>query len=318
MAKFVKISVVGGPALQTPYSEDMEAKVQEMMAYLRNNISKVLPEKPDLILLHEAVDRFPSFNPEQRNAYYRYRGDRIRDMYREIAKENHCYIAYSAIRYLPDEKELPFRNSTQIIGRDGEIVGIYDKNHIVPSEMDTYEVAYGTEAPVFELDFGRVACAICFDINYRELMERYAVQKPDLILYSGMFHGGLLQQQWAYCCRSYFAGAVCDLFGEEVRMLNPLGEVLGHSSKFHTHVTCKINLDYALIHKDQQIYKFNAAKKKYGELLQIKGVTELDNLLIAYEGSDRTIKDVMREFEIISLDDYLNNCRAHRAEHVQP
>ena len=49
-----------------------------------------------------------------------------------MAKENNCYIAYSAHRYVPEDKELPYRNSTQLINRKGEIEGIYDKNHLVP------------------------------------------------------------------------------------------------------------------------------------------------------------------------------------------
>ena len=45
-------------------------------------------EDADLIVLPEACDRFPALTMEQRKAYYRHRGDRIRDFYRKIAKEN--------------------------------------------------------------------------------------------------------------------------------------------------------------------------------------------------------------------------------------
>ena len=125
MANFVKISLLSQPSLShSPFSEDLEAKVQEMMAYLQKNLEQVLPDQPDLIVVPEACDRFPSFTMEQRKRYYQHRGDRIRDFYRQVARKNHCYIAYSACRWLPEETTLPYRNSTQIIGRDGEIVGI--------------------------------------------------------------------------------------------------------------------------------------------------------------------------------------------------
>lgn len=314
MANFVKISLLSQPSLShSPFSEDLEAKVQEMMAYLQKNLEQVLPDQPDLIVVPEACDRYPSFTMEQRKRYYQYRGDRIRDFYRQVARENHCYIAYSACRWLPEETTLPYRNSTQIIGRDGEIVGIYDKNHLVPSELDDGEIAYGTEAPVFQLDFGRVGCAICFDLNFDELMRRYAEQKPDLLIFSSMYHGGLSQEYWAYSCRSYFAGAICN---DQSRILNPFGETVASTTNYYNFITGKVNLDYALVHIDYNDPKYRAAKEKYGDRLIIHDPGHIGAVMLTYEGTDRTVKDIIQEFDIMLLDDYFNGCRAHRAEHT--
>lgn len=312
MANYVKISVLShffSHGLKNTYSEDLESSVQEMISYLRSSVERVLPDKPDLIVVPEACDRFHYFTMEQRKNYYRYRGDRIRDFYRQIARENNCYIAYSAARYLPEEKELPFRNSTQIIGRDGEIVGIYDKNHLVPAELENGEIAYGTEAPVFELDFGRVACAICFDLNYMELMERYAEQKPDLIIFSSMYHGGFVQREWAYNCGAYFAGAIC---GHPSSVLNPFGEVIASTTNYTDFVTGKINLDYAVVHWDNHWFKIEAAKRKYGDKLIVHDPGHIGAILLTYEETDRTVKDVMREFGICTMNEYFTYCRAHR------
>jgi hypothetical protein len=314
MANFVKISLLSQPSLShSPFSEDLEAKVQEMMAYLQKNLEQVLPDQPDLIVVPEACDRFPSFTMEQRKRYYQHRGDRIRDFYRQVARKNHCYIAYSACRWLPEETTLPYRNSTQIIGRDGEIVGIYDKNHLVPAELDNGEIAYGTEAPVFQLDFGRVGCAICFDLNFDELMRRYAEQKPDLLIFSSMYHGGLSQEYWAYSCRSYFAGAICN---DQSRILNPFGETVASTTNYYNFITGKVNLDYALVHIDRNGPKYRAAKEKYGDRLIIHDPGHIGAVMLTYEGTDRTVKDIIREFDIMLLDDYFNNCRAHRVEHT--
>ena len=314
MANFVKISLLSQPSLShSPFSEDLEAKVQEMMAYLQKNLEQVLPDQPDLIVVPEACDRFPSFTMEQRKRCYQHRGDRIRDFYRQVARKNHCYIAYSACRWLPEETTLPYRNSTQIIGRDGEIVGIYDKNHLVPAELDNGEIAYGTEAPVFQLDFGRVGCAICFDLNFDELMRRYAEQKPDLLIFSSMYHGGLSQEYWAYSCRSYFAGAICN---DQSRILNPFGETVASTTNYYNFITGKVNLDYALVHIDYNDPKYRAAKEKYGDRLIIHDPGHIGAVMLTYEGTDRTVKDIIREFDIMLLDDYFNGCRAHRAEHT--
>jgi len=315
MARYANISVISTLQLQTPCSEDLDSKVLEMRDYLKRNIDQVLPDKPDLIVMPEQVDRFISFTPEERKRYWKHRDNFIRDFLADIARENHCYIAYSSARYVPGDTECPFRNSTQMIGRDGNVVGVYNKNHLVPTEHDIYQMRYGTEAPVFELDFGRVGCAICFDLNYRELRERYAAQSPDLIVFCSMLHGSLMQQSWAYDCRAYFAGAIGN--GQRSRVLNPMGETIVSTSNLFNHATCRINLDYAVVHTEGHhnfhLPKLIKAKQKYGDLLRVNSPEGFDAVLLTYEGTDRTLRDVMNEFDIVDMDEYLNSCRAHHA-----
>ena len=56
-------------------------------------------------------------------------------------------------------------NSSVLIGRNGEIVGVYHKNFPTHAELDI-GIIPGIEAPAFQTDFGRVGLSICFDINY--------------------------------------------------------------------------------------------------------------------------------------------------------
>jgi len=314
MAKFINISVISTVELSIPYRDDLDSMIEEMCRYLKANIDQVLPDKPDLIVMPEQVDRFNSFTPQQHTKYWQYRGNRIRDFLADIARENHCYIAYSSARCLPDGSDPAFANSTELIGRNGETVGIYDKNFLVPTEHDVSDMQYGTQAPVFELDFGRVACVICFDLNYRELRERYAVQKPDLIVFCSMLNGSLMQQAWAFDCRAYFAGAIgC---GQRSRILNPMGTVIGSTSNLFNHITCRVNMDYAVVHTDSHhnchLHKINNAKRKYGDLLKVYSPEGYDATMISYEGEDQTLRDVMAEFDIVDMDEYLDQCRDHR------
>ena len=326
MARYAKITVMTQQQLRYPYENeypnkkaDPEELMQLMMPHLEENLKEALYDQPDLIVLPEACDRFSMMPIDERHRYYRYRGDKILDFYREQAIKNHCYIAYSACRCVPEDTEYPFRNSTQIIGRNGEVVGIYDKNHLVPAELDEGLIGYGTEAPVFELDFGRVGCAICFDLNYDELLMRYAAQKPELMIFSSMYHGGTVQEKWALTCRSYFAASICN---KDSRILNPLGQQINYAPQYIFHATQRINLDYALLHLDHNhtfapdAGKLNAAKRKYGDKLKTYPHDNLGYLMITYEDTDRTAMDIVREFDMMLLDDYFNNCRAHRNAHI--
>ena len=45
-------------------------------------------DRPDLIVLPEVCDRYPAMNKEERFSYYRSRGDKIRDFFRDAARRN--------------------------------------------------------------------------------------------------------------------------------------------------------------------------------------------------------------------------------------
>ena len=317
MANYVRISLLSLPPLhkEFPGVEKLEAAIGEMEDYICRSVDKVLPDKPDLILVPEACDRFDGFSDAENELYYRMRADRICNVLCRIAKENHCYVAYSAIRSVPEDAEFPFRNSTQLIERSGEIVGAYDKNHLVPMELEKRKIAYGQEAPVFQLDFGKVCCAICFDLNFDELLVRYRVQSPDLILFSSFYHGGLRQQQWAYACRAHFAGAIA---GEQSRILNPFGETIATTTNYQDYITAEINLDCALVHIDENWEKCMAAKRKYGRLLEIHDPGYVGSVLLSYKGENRSVRDIIKEFDILPLDRYFDRCREHRQAHLVP
>ncbi len=57
-------------------------------------------------------------------------------------------------------------NSAVIVGRDGALVGSYRKTHIFTPTESFF--ALGTSLPVFDLDFGRIAIPICYDLEFPE------------------------------------------------------------------------------------------------------------------------------------------------------
>lgn len=75
-------------------------------------------------------------------------------------------------------------------------------------ENEKTDIGYGDRADLISLDIGRVASASCFDLNFDELLQKHAPQKPDLTVFSSMYHGGLRQAQWAYTTQSHFVGAI--------------------------------------------------------------------------------------------------------------
>ena len=313
MANYVKISTIGAKAASGNPGTGQKA-VQRMIEHWQGRLDQILPDRPDLIVLPECCDRYPAHTMEERQAYYQTRGDQIREFFASVARENHCHIAYAAVRQVEDKS---WRNSLQLLGRDGRLLGIYNKNFPVITETAEGGILCGAKADLIECDFGRVGCAICFDLNFDEIRMRYIESRPDLLLFSSMYHGGLMQEYWAYSCRAHLVTAVCGL---PSAILSPVGHLLASSTNYFDFATATINLDCRLAHLDFNWERLQGMKKKYGEEVSIFDPGYLGCVQISSESQERTIDELVEEFEIELLDDYMTRSIAHHcdAQNVEP
>jgi hypothetical protein len=202
----------------------------------------------------------------------------------------------------------------ELFDREGRSMGFYDKNYPVTTETTESGVLAGREAPLFQCDFGTVGCAICFDLNFDPIREKYVARRPDLIVFCSMYHGGLMQRVWAYTCRAHFVGAIC---GNQCTVIDPLGEVRASSTNYHHYVTTTVNLDCTLAHLDYNWGKLRAMKQKYGREVTIADPGNLGCVLITCNRDDMRVDDLVREFEIELLDDYWERALAHRAGNTE-
>lgn len=302
MARNVKISVLGRKQGHTvDVDNGYRRAIDEMKECLKREIEVVLPERPDLIVLPEACDRPLNLPSSARKEYFIERGMEILDFYRDSAIANNCYIAYSTIRQVEDGT---FRNSTIIIDRVGKVVGVYNKNHIVDTERTNQDIYCGREAPIIECDFGSIGCAICFDLNFEPMRLKYATKRPELIVFSSNYHGGIMQNYWAYSCRSYFVSAFG--YGQST-IVSPVGETIGKSTSYFDYFTQTINLDYAVVHLDYNREKLRAAKEKYGPGVDIHDPSHLGAVLVSSNEENVSAMEMIEEFDIQLLDDYMES-----------
>lgn len=304
---FVKIATIGSAPADISADIEPQKVIEKMIAHWQREFAQVLPDKPDLIVVPEACDRPGGFSGEKLQEYYRVRKDQVRSFFAKTAKENNCYIVYSAYRLMPDGTK---RNSSVMIDRKGNIAGVYNKNHPTISEIEGGTLC-GKDAPIIECDFGRVAMAICFDLNFDELRLKYAKSKPDLIIFSSMYHGGQMQDYWAYSCRSHFVGAIAGkATPSEIR--NPLGQIVATTTNYFDFAVATVNLDCALVHLDYNWERLRKLKAKYGPKVKITDPGCLGSVLIASEHETISIDDMIKEFEIERLDDYFVRSLAYR------
>jgi len=305
MANYLKISTIGAQAVSgNPGTE--QAAVDKMIGYWKGRFAQVLPDQPDLIVVPECCDRHTGHSTEEILAYYRNRGGQIGEYFASVARENNCYVTYPALREMPDGS---WRNSVQLFDRNGESLGFYNKNFPVITETTEMGVLAGRDAPLFQCDFGNVGCAICFDLNFDGIRKKYVESKPDVILFSSMYHGGLMQSYWAYSCRAHLVTAIC---GSPSRVISPVGEVLATSTNYFDFVTHTVNLDCKVVHLDFNGGKLRDMREKYGPRVSVFDTGYLGSVLISSETDEVTIDELVTEFELELLDDYMARSIAHR------
>lgn len=302
MARRIKVSTIGAQNMTNRFEDGLEKAVEEMLSHWKDEFSNVLCDKPDLIVVPECCDRYVNYTNEQRLQYYEYRADRILSYFSETARKNSCYITYSSIWPGGDGKN---RNSLIMLDRKGEIVGIYDKFHLVPYEISGINGYCGDRAVLFECDFGKVGAVICFDLNFEKIRKLYMQKKMDLMLFSSMYHGSFMQNLWAYDLRCYFVSAVANL---ECSVINPVGKKIAATTNYTSYLTQSINLDCEVVHLDENQCKLKAAKEKYGSKISVFDPGYLGAVLLTSETDEFTVGEIVEEFHIKRIDDYFTHC----------
>lgn len=279
--------------------------------FWRNNIEKVLDSSPDIIVLPEYCDRFCDFSTAQYIEYIENNGT-ISDLLSYIAKENMLYITYPGLRRHETDMQYPYRNCVRMYDKTGEVAHTYDKNHVIIEE-NAAKIGYGTEASVYITEKMKIVFGICFDLNFDALLERYKEYEPNLFLFSSYYHGGLKQDQWAYALRCYMASAIS---GNTGRIINPFGQIIASTTNYYDYVTATVNLDCKVVHLDYNMEKIRQAKKKYRQMLTVHDPGNVATVLLTCESEDMSIKDILKEFEIETYDEYLRRSIEYRNNHI--
>lgn len=228
----------------------------------------------------------------------------------EIAKKLHMYIVWPRLEVFTQEKGL--RNSSILIGRDGQIVGRYFKAFPTIGEIEA-NIIPGTEMPVFETDFGKVALLICFDLNFLELRDALVPQKPDLLVFSSMYRGGLQLREWAFQLGCHVLSSIRTELGQ---IIAPGGTVLEEAT-YEALAVHRCNLNKRMLHMDSNWDKMDAMLAKYGKDLSFDYLTREAHYVIGYEKSDRDVDTIIAEFGLEHARDYFDRSRKVRSKKLQ-
>lgn len=300
--RIVRVATIGNTPVLTE-NDNKQETVDYVISFWKKEFKKVLKARPDLIVMPEFCD-LSTAGVE----YMKVRGTQVLDFFSSVAKENKCYIAFGTGR---QDHEGFWRNSCVVVDRKGKIAGIYDKNFPTIAEMEA-GIKASDKIAVIECDFGKIGIAICFDLNFKELLEKYSATDTDIIIYPSMSHGGVLQNIWALSCNSFFIGSIYKGYPSEIR--NPLGDVIASTTGLTDYAVSKINLDFKRVPLAYNYDNLAALKSKYGNTVKISDPGKNGTVLVTSYNRSTSAEQMIKEFKVELFNDYLDRARVIRLE----
>ncbi|HOW73798.1 MAG TPA: carbon-nitrogen hydrolase family protein [Phycisphaerae bacterium] len=271
-------------------------------------------DQPDLILLTEGCmqNSAPSASRAEKDARSEPLPESgpITQFLARKARQHRAYIMGSYWRKGP--KGQGRYNSAVLVDRQGKLVGWYDKVFPTIGEMEE-GVLPGREAVVFDTDFGRIGALICFDLNFPELLAEYKQRGAKLLCFLSAFRGGRLIPAAAMRNQCFIASAVP---GENGVIVDPLGRSLAESSQYGRIIFARINLDSQIVHIDYNADRVQRMKEKYGPTVTVDTASPEAVFFLSSLHPEKSIQDMIREFEVETLDVYLDRAREVRQKHL--
>jgi hypothetical protein len=196
-----------------------------------------------------------------------------------------------------------------LVDRAGTVVGRYHKMFPTIGEMEA-GVLPGRDCPVFETDFGALALVICFDLNFAEIRERLRPRRPDLVVFSSMYRGGLECQNWALDLGCHVLTAIASELG---RLVDPGGQLL-RVSTYEALLCQRVNLNKRQLHMDNNWGKMDAMLARYGADLSFEFSTQEARFVIGWEKEDRDVDEIADEFDLEPIAEYFARSRRLRQQ----
>ncbi len=306
MAKNVRVTTIawsaGSAGLQS--LDETHEKLGELL-------EEAARAKPDLVALTEFCNVHGGCDwPEQAQPI----PGPTTEFVAALARKHRMYVVCS----LPEREGDHMRNTSAFIDREGQVVGKYSKYQPTIGEMEK-GIVPGEEGYAFDLDFGRVGAAICFDLKFVEVGQSLAKNRCRLCVFSSMFIGGIRLQHWARDFGMYVVSSV----PARSYIVDMSGRVLAETGREHNQVSAGllppiasavINMDRCQFHLDSNQNKFPEILRKYGPGVEIENYYPEAHFTLASNMDDVTVEDISREFELEPWLDYLDRSRAVRQE----
>jgi beta-ureidopropionase len=234
----------------------------------------------------------------------------ITDMAADTARGYSTYV----ICPLLEERDGRVYNSAVLLDRRGEIAGIYEKIHPVTTSSDytllEHGVTPGSEAKVFETDFGRLGILICFDINWPEEWAELKQRGAEIVFWPSAYSGGFPLQVYAFLHRYYVVSST----RSDARIINVTGEIVERTGRANPIVSAQIDLEKGVFHGDFNWTQIGRLRERYGRGVTVRILHDEALMTIESQREDLTVAHIIEEMGLELLPDYV--ARSEQAQHA--
>lgn len=287
--------------------------VEENRAYIMGLLDDALRLDPDLVCLPETFTTGGVYGETIESLAETIPGPTT-DAVAERARRANCYVICPILTRREDR----VYNSAIVIGRSGEVVGIYDKRHPVTSVSD-YSVLEGGVTPgtgegIFDLDFGRIGIRICFDVGFPEDWERLARQGVRLVLWPSAYDGGVSLSTYAAFHQFYVVTSVST---HRSRVIDPFGTTLAATDPLCNIAFRSLNLDFLLCHYDFNYAVPDRIRADYGDRVEVRSHFEGGMFLVEPKDPTLTTAHLQNQYGLEDARQYFQRHRDAYAAYAQ-
>ena len=148
-----------------------------------------------------------------------------------LANELGIYIVGGTVPEIADGK---LYNTCFIFDREGRQIARHRKMHLFDSDSlhihESHTFSPGNEITVFDTEFGKMGCAVCFDVRFAELFRAMAMRGAKLIFLPAQFNTLTGPVSWELLIRSRASDNQMFVVGTEAARYEGFSyECWGHS-----------------------------------------------------------------------------------------
>jgi predicted amidohydrolase len=130
-------------------------------------------------------------------------------------------------------------NTAVLIGRQGELAGIYRKTHLPREEWEA-GITPGHDYPVFATDFGKVGLLVCWDVQFPEPARAMALKGAEILLLPIWGGSDVLSQARAIENHTFLISSSFDM---RSFIVDPSGSILAEANSAAPVAVAELHLD---------------------------------------------------------------------------
>jgi predicted amidohydrolase len=272
------------------------ASREETVRKVLERMEQIAGARPDLICLPEVFPSYYHPAPPRSQRGEPLDGPTITAM-AAFARAKRCYV----VAPITLQRDGRLYNTAVLLGRDGVVVGTYDKIHPTEGEIKA-GIMPGKEAPVFETDFGRIGIQTCFDIGWPDGWQALRDRGAELVVWPSAYPGGFPLRALAW---SHRYPIVTSTRTEPAVLIDLDGQVLAQSGTWEPWISVPFCLDRGLFHFDFHLEIVRKLERTYGRDISVRWSHDENGFVLENRVPGKTLSELACEFGLVPLGDYL-------------